>query len=108
MLYLRYYTRKDLDGFAAKAYAFVILIHVDYKNDRGLLEHEKIHVEQFWKNPLHGLFYRFSKSYRLKSEVEAYRKQIEYGADIDKMAWFLWDRYGLEITLDEANGLLKQ
>ena len=61
MLYLRYYTRKDLDGFAAKAYAFVILIHVDYKNDRGLLEHEKIHVEQFWKIPYTDYFTDFQK-----------------------------------------------
>lgn len=106
MIYLRYYTRKDLGGFAGKAYAFVILIHKDYKDDKGLLEHEKIHVKQFWRNPLHGLFYKIFKDYRLKSEVEAYRKQIEYGADIDKMAWLLWDRYDLDITLDEAKKLL--
>jgi len=108
MIYLLYYTHRDLGGFAGKTNAFIIRIHVDYKDDRGLLEHEKIHVKQFWKNPLHGLFYKFSKDYRLKSEVEAYRKQIEYGADLDQMAWLLWSRYDLKITLDEARDLLEE
>ena len=106
MLYLIYYTYRDLNGFAGKTNAFIIRINVAYKGDKGLLEHEKVHVGQFWRNPLHGLFYKFSRSYRLKSEVEAYRKQVEYGADIDKMAWLLWNRYDLDITLDEAKEYL--
>lgn len=78
------------------------------KDDLGLLEHEKVHVKQFWKLLLlHPILYYFSKKYRLKSEVEAFKKQLEYWPGNKNLyAYFLSTNYGLDITLDKARSLL--
>jgi|LSQX01.1.fsa_nt_gb hypothetical protein len=106
-MYLLFYTkRKIIKGFAGITLGFIIIINEDYKNDKCLLEHEKVHVKQFWNNPLFCMLYLISKKYRLKSEVEAYKKQIECGANPDRMAQFLCEKYNLNITFDEAKKLL--
>lgn len=67
------------EGSAGCANGPFVRIRVGYEDDKGLLAHELLHVEQFWNDPLtHGLRYRFSKHYRLDCEVKAYRKQLEY------------------------------
>ena len=52
------------------------------------------------------MFYRYSIEYRLKAEVEAYREQLKYGAEIDRLAWLLCEKYDLGISFDEAKRLL--
>ena len=91
-----------------KGRSFGVLIQIDekYKEDKGLLAHERVHVKQFlrlWLSVitvglallylgydfgvlpiiaglgLHGLLYKFSKLYRYKAEVEAFGYSIAYG-----------------------------
>jgi hypothetical protein len=62
-----------------------------------------VHVKQFWKNPLMGLLYQFSKTYRLRYEAEAYNTQLKYAPNnLDRFAEFLVTNYNLQITLDQA------
>jgi hypothetical protein len=106
MIYLRFYVDSLPNGFAGKANMFVIRILKSHKDDRGLLEHEKVHVKQFWRNPLHGLFYKYSEDYRLKSEVEAYRVQYRYGADLNILADHLSSKYDIFISYTKAKELI--
>lgn len=91
-----------------KGRSFGVLIQIDkkYKDDKGLLAHERVHVKQFlrlWLSTiplgvvllclgydygilpiiaglgLHGLLYKFSKVYRYKAEIEAFGYSIAYG-----------------------------
>lgn len=91
-----------------KGRSFGVLIQIDkkYREDKGLLAHEKVHVKQFlrlWLSTiplglvliclgydygmlpiiagigLHGLLYKFSKLYRYKAELEAFGYSIAYG-----------------------------
>lgn len=91
-----------------KGRSFGVLIQIDekYKEDKGLLVHERVHVKQFlrlWLSAipgglvllylgydfgvlpiiaglgLHGLLYKFSKIYRYKTEIEAFGYSIAYG-----------------------------
>lgn len=48
-----------------------------YKNDKGILNHELKHEEQFRNNAFHVYKYAFSKTYRLECELEAYAEQIK-------------------------------
>lgn len=86
----------------------VILIRPDYKDDKGLLAHEQVHVRQFWDNPvLHGFLYKFSKPYRLKCELEAYAVQCrESDLTTDKAAEFIASNYNLDIDQAEAKKLM--
>lgn len=60
-------------------YGPFIKIRNKYKDDIGLLEHELTHSKQVYRTIfLHGLFYKFSETYRVKSEVEAYKVQASY------------------------------
>jgi len=82
--------------FAAYTIGVLILIRPKYKNDKGLLEHEKVHVRQF----LH-----LKKSWGLTAEVEAYREQLKYYED-DRSWLFarhLASLYGFSITMEEAH-----
>ena len=95
--------------FAGMTYLVLIFIKPEYKNDFGLLHHEMTHVKQFYKNPLHSFLYKFSKKYRLKSEVEAYKEQLNY-YDVDRsqlFAQFISEKYNLDITVEQAQQLLK-
>ena len=85
-----------------------IFIRPEYKNDIGLIEHEKVHVEQWYRTfGFHSLLYLISKKYRLKSEVEAYKKQLEYSPrEADLYALFISTNYNINITKDEAKKLL--
>ena len=96
-------------GAKATTRGFVIFIDPAFKDDPGLIPHEQVHVEQFWRTcGLHVFLYRFSKAYRFKSEVEAYRKQLacypteEYTPRLDSYATFLAEHYGLGISKEQA------
>ena len=84
------------------------LIRPRCKDDAGLLAHEKVHVSQFWRSlgilPLLSLFV---PSLRLKFEVEAYRKQLEFSpTSAELYATFIATKYGLSITVADALKLL--
>jgi hypothetical protein len=114
MLYSLKYTDSIPDGFGGVAIAWFIRIRPKYKDDVGLLEHEKVHVAQFWRTfGFHGLLYTLFKSYRLKSEVEAYREQLCWPPALTDRAHcighyseFIAEKYGLNITAGEALKLL--
>jgi hypothetical protein len=95
-------------AFAGAARGPFIFIRPQFKGDQGLLEHERVHVRQFWRTfGLHGLLYRFSRAYRLRSEVEAYRRQLEFTpGNRTFCAAALANGYDLRITLGRAYALL--
>lgn len=122
-------------GFGGTAQGPFIKILPKFKNDNGLLEHEKTHVRQWYLlmavgvlfylilllfvSPdlwpvivlapcLHPLLYRFVRPYRRWSEVQAYRKQIATGGynSHDFAVTALVEKYGLRLSVDEARALL--
>lgn len=97
--------------FAAYTYGFLILVRPKHKDDMPLIEHEKVHVRQFWRYfGMSGLLYMFSKKYRLKFEVEAFRRQLELVREPQSakklFAFYLASNYNLDITKEEALKLL--
>lgn len=81
----------------------VILIRPEKRGDRGLLEHEKVHVRQF-------LDPRRWFDGKLIWEVEAYREQMKWYSDdrSRSFARLLSTRYGFNISEEEALSLLKE
>lgn len=80
-----------------------VKIRPKYKDDKGLLNHELKHVEQFYNDYLYGLKYNFSKAFRYKMELEAYTEQVkEYKYnDISQAKWIidaLFTKYNLYIS----------
>ena len=114
MLYTLFISNEVIpEGSAGCTKAWFIYIRPAYKEDRPLLEHEKIHVRQFWRTlGFHALFYLLSKTYRLNAEVEAYRVQLSYCNEWDKeinrqkFAERISTKYGLDITEEDAYKLL--
>ena len=108
-MHIVFYTDRLIpQQFAGYTRGPVIFIRPEYKNDKGLLEHEKVHVRQFWRTlGLHGPIYKFSKSYRLKCELEAYSVQLRYSPNsADVFAKFITEKYDLDITQAEAKEAL--
>jgi hypothetical protein len=97
-------------GYGGTTYGFIIAIRKKYLGDRGLLEHEKVHVDQFWRTfCLFPIIYLLSKTWRLKWEVEAYREQLKWYEDdrTERFADFIATKYGISVTAHEAATLLK-
>ena len=108
---LTFYTDRFIpQGAAGCARGPVIFIRPKYKDDRGLLEHEKVHVHQFWTGGtfIHSFSYLISKAYMLASEVEAYKEQAQWYPDdrLPKFAGFISRNYGLKITEEDSLKLL--
>ena len=130
-----HYTEKLANGFGGTAQGPLIKILSKYKDDAGLLAHEKTHVRQWYVVlalvlslsalvtlmvssslwPLcgltlfsHQLLYRFVRPYRRWSEVRAYRKQIATGGYTSNefAVNALVERYDLNLSADEAKALL--
>jgi hypothetical protein len=101
-----FYTDKFvLKGHAGTTRGPFIFIRPEYKDDKGLLEHELVHRKQWLRTlGLHAFFYLLSKKYRFKSEVEAYKEQLKhYKTDKRRLfATLLVEKYDLDITFDEA------
>lgn len=88
----------------------VIRILEKYRNDRGIYEHELVHVRQWFRTlGVHSLLYLFSKRYRFLSEVEAYKEQAKHYPDDRRelFAWFISRDYKLNIPATEALAMLK-
>jgi hypothetical protein len=94
--------------FATIARGPFIFVRPEFKDDKGLIAHEFVHVSQFWRTfCLHGLFYLFSDSYKLKSEVEAYKAQLAFAPEqLPRLAESLATKYDLGITQERAMELL--
>lgn len=87
-----------------------IFIRPEYKDDKGIIEHEKVHRAQWLRTlGLHSFLYLFSKSYKLKAEVEAYRKQAEVQGlhNLPNFAKAIVKYYGLNVTEEEVLKLLQ-
>lgn len=84
----------------------VVRIRPAYRDDEGLLQHELIHVRQWWRTlGLHSLLYLCSKKYRLKAEVEAYREQIKWmRLRSDRPSSYYKDLYATWLSLPEPQG----
>jgi len=97
-----------LRGHQGNHFGPIIFIHPDYRDDIGLYEHEKTHVRQFWRYlGLNEILYQFFGDFRLKMEVEAYRKQLEFSPGRELVfAGFIATRYELDITVAAALELL--
>jgi hypothetical protein len=79
---------KDLTGTSKKGYhqgilgLNIITINTGSMRDIGLLNHEMEHCKQYSRIPFiswfyHPLMYLFSDRYRYRSELEAYKKQLD-------------------------------
>lgn len=81
-----------------------IIIRPKFENDKGILKHELKHIEQYKKDWFFLLKYKYSKDYRFKCELEAYKEQlIEYKyTDIKQAGWLidaLVNKYNLDIPV---------
>lgn len=133
--YIIKYTEQIPKGLGGATQGPIIKILPKYKNDIGLLEHEKTHVRQwyFWLavglllgtmltllvSPslwllfglaplLHQLLYKLVRPYRCWCEVQAYRKQIAVGGYLsnDFAVAALVEKYGIKLSADKARALL--
>ncbi|SCU92159.1 conserved hypothetical protein [Cupriavidus necator] len=78
---------------------------------QALIEHEKVHVRQFWRSwGLMGVLYLASRRWRLRYEVEAYRVQLRHSPPgaAHGLARVLACKYRLKISEAEAYRLLTQ
>jgi hypothetical protein len=109
------YTETIKDGFGGyckyKPFSCEITIKDKYINDLGILRHEQAHARQygrlFW---LHSLLTMTSKTWRLISELEAYRSQVAvYG--YTKESQYEWivkaihGKYNLRKSIEEIREL---
>ena len=73
---------RRLLGFAL---GFVAFVRSDVK--QHTIKHELVHIKQFWRTfGLHLLFYNISKSYRFKTELEAYVESVKNGRSVESAA----------------------
>lgn len=63
------------ERFGAYTIGPVVLIRPEFQTRQGLVAHELTHVQQWWKNPLMGLWYKFSARARYQYELEAHQQQ---------------------------------
>lgn len=136
---MKYYTLKykdDLNGWGGKASLFRIEILKKYKDDEGLLEHEKFHVRcwiyctlltwlislcMYWLGTgawwvpavilgpyLHTVLYR-NKYFRRMVEARAYQIQLKEGNYVsDEFAIkAMMNKYGFGMSRGEAKKALK-
>lgn len=59
---------------SAKTIFPFIIVKEDYKDNKGLIEHEKVHIRQVLLG--RGFLYYFSAEWKYKLEMEAYQKQL--------------------------------
>lgn len=109
--FLTFYVDTLPDNSAGVANGPIIRILKSHKDDIGLHKHEMVHVKQWLRTfMIHPFFYKFSKQYRLDSEVEAYREQLKYYKDDRSIqfAGFIADDYDLDIKKEDVVLLLRK
>jgi hypothetical protein len=96
------------ERFAGYTIGPIALIRPSHRNDLGLIAHEKCHIDQFWRNPFKSFLAIWIKDWKLELEVEAYKVQMQYTQGRTALfAEYLATKYGLDITAEEAEELLK-
>jgi hypothetical protein len=106
MIETRWLVPRGFDGFTPGP-----LILLRPGASHALIEHEKVHVRQFWRSwGLMGVLYLLSRRWRLRYEVEAYREQLRHSPPgaARALARLLAGKYRLRITEDEAYRLLTE
>ena len=91
-----------------------VLIHGDYADDWPTVVHELEHCKQFWRGGLviHFARYYLSRRYRLRSELAAYRAELdacapaERGRRLDDSARALAAGYHLKMDAAACRRLL--
>ncbi|WER44972.1 hypothetical protein CupriaWKF_11655 [Cupriavidus sp. WKF15] len=104
MIETRWLVPRGFDGFTPGP-----LILLRPGASHALIEHEKVHVRQFWRSwGLMGVRYLLSRRWRLRYEVEAYREQLRHSQPgaARTLARLLATSYRLKITEDDAYRLL--
>jgi len=82
----------------------IIRIKPSHKDDKGIQAHELVHVRQWWRTfGFHSGLYLTRRCYRLHSEVEAYRKQLEYPHPLYTRDQLI-DMYATWLSLPEPEG----
>lgn len=133
--YVIMHPQKLASGFGGSTQGPFIKILSKYKDDLGLLQHEKAHVQQWYiwlaigllfctgltllvsvslwplyglAPVLHQLLYKFVRPYRRWCEVRAYRKQISVGGYVsnDFAVTALVEKYDLGLSAEDAMALL--
>ena len=133
--YLIKYVKELPNGFGGTAQGPLIKLLPKYKDDPGLVEHEKKHVHQWYAataigfllctalimltSPsgwvvyglapiLHPLFYKLFRPDRCWCEVRAYRKQLAIGSytSSEFAVTALAEKYDLDLSIDKARALL--
>jgi len=103
VFYTNWFIRK---GMAATTIAMCIFIRPEYKQDKGLLAHEQVHVSQFWRTFGASSLLYLLPSFRYKYEVEAYKKQLEFSVyhekDAAHFAAFITNNYWLSVEQDKV------
>jgi len=82
---------------------WLILIPNWAKGHRAYLAHEKVHADQQRRLGTLSFWYRYltDKSFRLTAELEAFKVQIEHGADVEYCVNELVTGYGLGVTHEQ-------
>ena len=133
--YIVKYTESIDEKYSGAAQGPLIKLRPKYKDDTGLIEHEKTHVRQWYAAlaiwlllcallslavspslwPLCGLaplvhpvLYKLVRPYRQWCEVQAYRKQLATGgySTGDFAVIALFEKYDLGLSSDQAKALL--
>lgn len=90
-------------GFEAYNFGFIIICNSDFQNDLSIVNHELKHSEQFFKSfGAHIFLYYFSKKYRYKAELAAYKVSVQYGMIIENAATMLINCYNVNISKEQC------
>lgn len=91
-----------LGKYDARALRYFIIVRPAFKDDKPLIAHEMVHIEQQKKYGIirWGWKYIFDKEFRYQQELEAYRVQVKMGGlTVAKAAEFLVNNYGLKLDM---------
>ncbi len=132
---LTFYTDNIPVGFGGFTRTFLVYIRPKYKDDVGLHEHEYMHVKQWWVTTIisclaiylasqhfgfetgfsilgmavYSLLYDIVPWFKLRMEVQAYRKQMQCYPD-DRSEYFatvIANKYELKVSVDKVLKMLK-
>lgn len=94
--------------FDALSLGVLILIRPSEKNNKGLLQHELTHSEQFYRTfGIQPFLYFFSEEYRYQYELEAWRVQLDYNEnDYEFAVDALVNNYNLLVTENKVRNEL--
>lgn len=116
--------QSDVPRLTGVAKGPVVYMKTAKSENPALLAHELEHVRQWWRLPIiHNILMLVSSKYKLRSEIQAYRIQIEkrveshnltLAADIEyyrteyakRYAGFLDEKYDIPVSYEQALNLL--